>query len=282
MNNMPFRLAGLTSMATLVGLTQLGCGSARAEADDEQTEASQEDAIRKSQCNGTAGDTLEACKIYGELVDMFIGELDPVHVGDVCIAFVKADGRKSLYALVEDVSSCSFGELADYTGSRVWFSKRDYTYISDRVQRDELKDYRSDAVYYWFDGGLHTIVPDAVDRDAFDALRNEDKMRALYENYSSGVYDGYFELKSEFKTKPIRIVDTFDGAARDRALKAYTEFRNYSFGNGGDKPDVYEISKDGVVYAYGMSGGGRTYGNWWWAGVYDREFNVIGSFGGSD
>lgn len=111
-----------------------------------------------------------------------------------------------------------------------------------------------------------TAAAAPADLAAFDALKPEEKVAALY-NGGPGLRPGFAE-------RAIRIVDEIPaGPERKAALDAYFELRDYAYSAGGTSPNVYAIAKDGVTYAYAMQASGSYHsGSWGDYVVYDRTF----------
>lgn len=119
--------------------------------------------------------------------------------------------------------------------------------------------------------------------DTFKALSPLEKFNTLYPECEVGNHDdGGCELADGFAEVEIRMVDTLEGDVLDRALAEYTEFRNWSFENGGGKPTVNAIVKGGVTFGYNMTSCGSGLGDWDSTYVYDYEFQGIGDFGYSE
>ena len=251
-----------------------GCAGAAGHEGNESSEEA-EAALTRAQCQGTRGETDGRCRIEGIVEQMVVAEIDPFVVGEACVTFVKAGNKR--YGLVRDTSFC--GDPDHYQGGNVAvsFSKGAITLVS-QSRRTVLKEYDADATYYDFSGELRESAS-ADPLAAFDRLDGAHQVRFLYDVQADG---SFAALRPGFVEKPIRIIDTLEGEAQRRALAAYTELREESFQNGGGKPDVFAVQKDGVTYAYTMAISGRSYGNWGSQAVFNREIEELERFSFSD
>lgn len=238
----PFRSASVLPLATLA-LALVATGCAA------ETSASPDltadDDLTRAECRGPKGETEAACRVEGTVESQIVAEFDPFVVGDACVTFVKVGARR--YGLVRDVGACPDPDRFARGSVKVSFSKGALT-LAARERRAE-----------------------------FDALTKTEKLASLYD-----VRGDQGTLRPGFTQKAIRIVDELSGKAEERALGAYYAARSGAFENGGGKPEVVALQKDGTTWAYAIVSGGRSYGNWWQTTAFDRTFEEIGGFGGSD
>lgn len=261
------------SMVAVLAVAATGCASQEPVSGPEQAV---EDDLTQAQCRGPKGETEQACRVEGVVERQVTAEFDPFVVGDACVTFVKVGSRR--YGLVQDMEACPDESKFEKGNVKVSFSKGAITLVS-RARAQVLKDYDAGVTYYDFTGTLRVQAPPPPASLAeFEALPPEDKYSFLYDVQS----DAWADLKPGFKERQIRILDELSGPAKSKALAAYYAIRSEALEQGGDRPDVFAIEKDGATWAYGISSGGRSYGNWWSTVVYDRAFDEIGSFGGSD
>ncbi len=262
--------------AFLVFLTTFAAGCAAETAETAAApEATAEDDLTRAECRGPKGETEPACRVEGTVEAQVVAEFDPFVVGDACVTFVKVGARR--YGLVRDVSACPDPDRFASGTAKVSFSKGALT-LAARERSVVLKRYDGGATYYELSGELRVApTPPPANRAEFDALSKREKLANLYD-----VQGDVGTLRPGLTEKPIRIVAELSGKAEERALAAYYAARSDAFQNGGERPDVVAIQKAGVTWAYAIHSGGRSYGNWWQTSVFDRAFEEIGGFGGSD
>ena len=267
--------SSLTLLALpVLALLAFGCA---APAGEEASETG-EDAVTRAQCRARPENDPE-CRIEGVLEQMVVAEFDPFVVGDACATFVKVGNRR--YGLMRDEGACWDANRYENAQVKVSFNKGALTLVSGE-KREILKRYDASAIYYDFAGTLKIDpppTPEPADLAAFDALTPDQKVDALYETRGDwGV------LRPGYAEKSIRILDTIPaGPAQRAALDAYYDLREHSFSNGGDKPDVYAVQKDGVTYAYAMAASGNYWGgDWGEYVVFDREFEELARFSWSE
>lgn len=132
------------TLAFVLGASSLGC-AAQTEAAGEAS-ATGEDELASRACQ-TRRET-PSCTTTAVIEEVFIGEVDPVVIGDACIVFAReASGR--LLGLVEDPGSCmSTPALVGKEGARIRFHRGDVLRISRPSLRNGLRAYRADAAYY--------------------------------------------------------------------------------------------------------------------------------------
>ncbi len=237
--------------------------------------ATTEDDLTRAECRGPRGETEPACRVEGVVERQVTAEFDPFVVGDACVTFVKVGARR--YGLVRDVEACPDESRFENGNVKVSFSKGALTLVA-RERSRVLKGFDGGVTYYDFTGELRIQAPPPPTTPAeFDALSGDEKYELLYDGN-----DTWANLREGFSEKAIRIVDELDGATEQKALSAYYAMRSEAFQNGGDKPEVVAIQKGGVTWAYAIHISGRSFGNWWSTSVYDRSFESIGGFGGSD
>jgi hypothetical protein len=267
----PVRLALVISSLALAALAS-GC-AADAGAADEEVESA-EDALTRAQCRGARGESDPACRVKGTVEKMIVAEMDPFVVGDACVTFVMVGSRR--YGLVRDPAACSSPDRYEGAGVEVSYSKGALVTLS-RAKVRVLKDYDANAVYYGLDGPLTEAPASAL--AAFDALAADAKIATLYDVAPGGTWA---TLRPGFQQRAVRMLDELSGDTLRVALDAYYELRDDAFQNGGDRPDVFTIERDGVTYAYGMAVSGRSYGNWGTLRIFDRSFDELATFGYAD
>ncbi len=97
--------------------------------------------------------------IRGTVVEVVIGEMDPFHVGDACIVYVKTTSkikvggeetyRGTLFGITEVGDDCykSQEQLNALEGRTVYIPRANVNYLSDSKTIGVLKDYNSKAFY---------------------------------------------------------------------------------------------------------------------------------------
>jgi hypothetical protein len=113
---------------------------------------------------------------------------------------------------------------------------------------------------------------------AFDALDDEAKLNALYEDYTEEAWG--LEVKDGFKQAPITIARLPRSVAA-AGEAAFDEERAGARDNGGDAR-LYVVKKARSTFAYVVEASGRSYGNWAATTVYDRKFARVGAFSAAD
>ncbi len=261
----------ISVVAGLAAIVATGC-AAESEADSAESNETAEEALTAAQCASRASDA--RCRLEGVVESMFVGEIDASVVGDACVTIVRAGTKR--YGLVRAVQSCPDADRFAGGDVAVSFSKGDLKRVSRR-RTDVLKARDVSATYYEFGGVLAESKVDVL--AAFDALDHDAKVAALY---SSAPGAAWGTLRAGFQQKAIRIDTTLTGPVKTKALAAYRELAEYSTGNGGGRPKVFAIEKDGKTYAYAIEVGGRSYGDWGQQTIFDRFFVEVGQFGFSD
>lgn len=258
--------------AATLASTAVGCA---AETSALVEGATTEDDLTRAECRGPKGETEAACRVEGVVERQVTGEMDPFVVGDACVTFVKVGARR--YGLVQEIDACPNEAMFANGNVRASFSKGDIT-LASRERSKVLKDFAPGVTYYEFSGALRVQAPPPPSTlAAFEALSGEEQFELLYE-----VRQDFGVLRPGFTEKEIRIVDELDGDAERQALAEYFAARTEARQNGGDTPRVVAIQNGGTTWAYAIHSGGRSYGNWWRTVVFDRSFDEIGGFGGSD
>lgn len=233
-----------------------------------------DDDLTRAECRGAPGEAEPACRVEAVVEHQVVVHLDPAVLAETCVTFVLAGSRR--YGLLQPPAACADPSRFDGANIHVSFSKGALETLS-KSKRAALKGYDANATYYDLSGPLREAPFDAL--AAFDALDAHHKVEALFTVAPGG---SWATLRPAFEKKDIRILDTFEGDLQRAALDEYYDLRDFAFGNGGDRPDVYAIQREGVTYAYAMEASGRAFGNWGEMRIYDRSFTELNRFGFSD
>lgn len=147
--------AGLVSMLLVLAAFSTGCVGTTEASEPDAVAAEDELASRACQ---TRRET-PSCTTTAVIEQVFIGEVDPVVIGDACIVFAREAGGK-LLGLVEDPGSClATPALVGKEGARIRFHRGDVLRISRPSLRNGLRAYRADAAYYDLLGPAALDVP---------------------------------------------------------------------------------------------------------------------------
>ncbi len=109
------------------------------------------------------GITVPSTGLVGDAEDVFMGEMDPFVVGDVCVLFVRVyaegDGELApgLYGLVEDLDTgCAADRFERSIGEAV-HAEGGLDLITNQDQIDALKRFNSEANYIEFTGEIDSL-----------------------------------------------------------------------------------------------------------------------------
>ena len=121
------------------------------------------------------GDVVEASPpapagvVRGLVEDTFIGEMDPVAVGDACVVILREGSVGPRHVLLEDFDACTnTRRLAETPSARAWVREGDLTEVTDADALAVLRDFVSSA-YDDEPATFHLLTGDVVDVPALEA-----------------------------------------------------------------------------------------------------------------
>lgn len=131
----------------LLGSVLLG-GAVACAPEAEAEAVTGEDDLASSACRELARRDTPTCIASALVEQVFIGEIDPVVIGDACVIFAREPGGR-LVGLVEDPGSClATPELVGKEGATIRFRRGDVSRITRPSLRNGLRAFRADAAYY--------------------------------------------------------------------------------------------------------------------------------------
>lgn len=125
------------------------------------------------------------------------------------------------------------------------------------------------------------LLTTAIDREDFDQLPSEEKLKVLYPDYGSQPHYENYLPSSDFVLVEVD-TDDLRGEVKDRAESVIDQITDQAQDDGGQMDGIYAFTRDDQVYAYSIETSGRSYGNWGDTHVYDRNFEALTLFGWSD